>query len=65
MPCKVASKSEEVVICEQFDNLYAEDGIASLEELKAINASIPEDPIEEQVTDFERDNCVDGVMVPQ
>jgi hypothetical protein len=53
MPCKVASKSEEVVICDQFDNLYAEDGIASLEELKAINASIPEDVIEPDYTGCE------------
>jgi len=55
VPCKTETKSTEYVVCEKFDNLFpADDGIMSLEELQAMNASIPEDdPIEPDYSGIE------------
>lgn len=44
VPCKTESKSIDMVICEKFQDIAHEsDPIESLEELQAINASIPDD----------------------
>ena len=56
MPCKAETKSTELTLCDKFVDLFpADDGITSLEELQAINASIPEDVIEPDYSGIEDD----------
>ncbi len=44
MPCKAETKSQDMTPCDKFEDFFPEnDGITSLEELQAINASIPDD----------------------
>ena len=52
MPCKAETKSQDMTLCEKFEDFFPEDdGLPTLEELQAINASIPEDdPIEPDYT---------------
>lgn len=45
VPCYKRVEKGNVVICDKFIQMYPEDDTTSLEELKNINESIPEDEI--------------------
>ena len=45
IPCHKKAEKREMVICNEFVDMYPDDDIPTLEEIQSINASVPEDEI--------------------
>lgn len=65
IPCHKKAEKREMVICNEFVDMYPDDdGTPTMEEIQALNASIPEDEITVDLSGIEVDEVDDFIVMP-